>query len=91
MFIFISIIDSYDIIFVGYPIWWDLCPRTVNTFFESYNFKGKIVIPFATSGCSTIGNSIKDLIRLYPDINWKEGKLLNSSKQAAEWAKSLAL
>ena len=40
----------YDVIFLGYPIWWNLCPRPVNTFLEKYDFSGKTVIPFATSG-----------------------------------------
>ena len=40
---------DYDVIFIGYPIWWDLCPRPVNTFLEKYDFSGKTIIPFATS------------------------------------------
>ena len=42
---------DYDIVFLGYPIWWDLCQRPVNTFLEKYDFSGKTVVPFATSGC----------------------------------------
>ena len=79
---------DYDVIFVGYPIWWDLCPRPVNTFLEKYDFSGKTVIPFATSGGSSITGSVKQLKKLYPKIVWKEGRLLNGGiKQAGEWAK----
>lgn len=47
-------IDDYDMVFVGFPIWWYTAPRIINTFLESYDFSGKIVIPFATSGGSEI-------------------------------------
>lgn len=81
-------VEDYDIIFLGYPIWWNLCPRAVNTFLEKYDFTGKSVIPFATSGGSSIANSVKQLKNLYPKIEWSEGKLLNGgARQAGEWAK----
>ena len=54
-------ISDYDIIFIGYPIWWDLAPTVVNTFIESNNLKGMTVIPFATSGGSGIENSVSRL------------------------------
>ena len=80
--------NDYDVIFVGYPIWWDLCPRPINTFLEKYDFSGKTIIPFATSGGSSITGSVKQLKKLYPKIVWKEGRLLNGSvKQILEWAK----
>lgn len=50
-------IADYDVIFIGYPIWWDLAPRVIDTFIESYDLKGKTVIPFATSGGSTLSGS----------------------------------
>lgn len=79
---------DYDIIFIGYPIWWDLCPRVVNTWIESQQIKGKTIIPFATSGGSSITNSQKTLRELYPELNWKDGQLLNcSAESTAEWAK----
>ena len=87
-----EIIDlkDYDIVFLGYPIWWNLCPRPVNTFLEKYDFSGKTVIPFATSGGSSITNSVKQLKKLYPKIVWGESRLLNGSvKQAGEWAKGV--
>ena len=81
-------LKDYDVVLLGYPIWWDLCPRPVNTFLEKYDFSGKTIIPFATSGGSSIANSVKQFKKLYPKIEWKEGKLLNgSSKQAGVWAK----
>ena len=49
--------DSYDTIFIGYPIWWNEAPRIINSFIEKYSFAGKRVIPFATSGGSSISNS----------------------------------
>ena len=79
---------DYDVIFIGYPIWWDLCPRPVNTFLEKYDFSGKTIIPFATSGGSSIANSVKQLKKLYPKVVWQDGRLCNgSAKQAAVWAK----
>ena len=81
-------LKDYDVVFLGYPIWWDLCPRPVNTFLEKYDFAGKTVIPFATSGGSSITGSVKQLKRLYPKIEWEEGRLCNrSTKQVGDWAK----
>ena len=68
---------DYDVIYVGFPIWWYTAPTIINTFMESYDLKGKTVIPFATSGGSTIEQACKDLAAAYPDVNWKDGKLLN--------------
>ena len=83
-------LKDYDVIFLGYPIWWDLCPRPVNTFLEKYDFSGKTVIPFATSGGSSISNSVKQLRKLYPKIAWEEGKLFNGDAgKASEWAKQV--
>ena len=74
-------VAGYDIIFIGYPIWWDLAPRIVNTFIEKYDLKGKVVIPFATSGGSSITNSAAVLKKSYPALNWKEGQLLNRADE----------
>ena len=83
--------EKYDIVFVGFPIWWGTCPTIVNTFMESYTFRGKTVIPFATSGGSGIKQSCENLKAAYPAINWKEGKLLNSpsKKELETWTKGL--
>lgn len=69
--------DEYQTIYVGFPIWWYTCPTIINTFMESYDFKGKTVIPFATSGGSTIDKACKDLQASYPQVQFKPGKLLN--------------
>lgn len=62
-------IADYDVVFIGYPIWWNLAPRIVNTFIEEHALKGKTVIPFATSGSSSIANSAAVLQREYPGLN----------------------
>ena len=74
-------IADYDVIFLGYPIWWDLAPRVVNTFLESLDMKGQTIIPFATSGSSGITNSVAMLKRSYPALNWEEGRLLNRADE----------
>jgi len=81
--------QDYDVIYVGFPIWWYTCPTIINTFMEAYDFKGKTVIPFATSGGSSIKKACEDLKAAYPDVNWKEGKLLNhtSKKDLEDWVK----
>ena len=76
---------QYDTVFVGFPIWWYVEPRIVDTFLESYDFAGKTVIPFATSGGSSIAKAEKSLQEHCPAATWKPGKLLNGSG-AAEWA-----
>ena len=80
--------DTYDTVFLGFPIWWYVEPRIVDTFLESYDFSGKKVIPFATSGGSGIENVEKHLRDEYPSISFLKGRLLNG-KGAGEWAKGL--
>lgn len=80
-------IEQYDTVFVGFPIWWYVEPRIVDTFLESYDFSNKAMIPFATSGGSGIGKAEKSLETHCPKANWKRGKLVNSG--AAVWAKSI--
>ena len=84
-------IAGYDVVFIGYPIWWNLAPRIINTFIESHDLKDKVVIPFATSGGSSISNSISELRKAYPDLDWKEGKLLNriSDDAIKNWIDSI--
>ena len=72
---------DYNVIYVGFPIWWYTCPTIINTFMEAYNFKGKTIIPFATSGGSSIKKACEELKAAYPDVNWKEGKLLNRASK----------
>lgn len=79
---------DYDVVFLGYPIWWNVCPRPVNTFLEKYDFSCKTIIPFATSGGSSITNSVKQFKKLYPKAVWKDGRLCNgNARQAGVWAK----
>lgn len=84
-------IDNYDEIILGFPIWWYVAPTIINTFLESYDFSGKKIILFATSGGSGFGNTVKELISSAPDANIVEGKILNNiAKQGVEnWVKSL--
>ena len=79
--------QDYDTVYVGFPIWWYTCPRVINTFMEAYDFTGKTVIPFATSGGSSIKKACADLKAAYPNVIWKEGKLLNhaSKKDLETW------
>ena len=84
-------IAAYDVIFVGFPIWWYVAPTIINTFLESYDFSGKTIVPFATSGSSGFGKTME---KLYPSASgaiWKEGRLLNGeqSKEAlTKWVES---
>ena len=71
--------EQYDIIFVGYPIWWGEAPRIVSTFMESYDFSGKTIVPFCTSGGSGIGSSASNLERLTSGATWLDGRRLNGS------------
>lgn len=72
--------ESYGVIYVGFPIWWYTCPTIINTFMEQYDFTGKTVIPFATSGGSTIDKAAYQLQKQYPAANWQRGLLLNDVK-----------
>ena len=69
-------IDNYDTILIGFPIWWGIAPRVVNTFIESINLNGKTIIPFCTSGGSGMSYCENDLRKTYPNFNWKQGKRL---------------
>ena len=83
--------DGYDRIFIGFPVWWYTAPTIINTFIETYGFKGKTVILFATSGGSTVDKANKDFAASYPAINWKPGKTLNGASKAAikTWVEGL--
>lgn len=86
-------LTGYDVVFIGYPIWWDAAPRVINTFIESHDLKGKRLIPFATSGSSGIEESVKALRKSYPDLKWSDGRLLNRASDATiqEWVDKLGL
>ena len=69
-------ISNYDIILIGFPIWWRVAPTVVNTFIESKDLTGKTLIPFCTSGGSGMRYAENDLKKTYQNYNWKEGKRL---------------
>lgn len=82
-------IDAYDRIFLGFPIWWYTAPAIIKTFLESYDFSGKTIILFATSGGSGLGKAAKDLEAGFAGTVIREGKLLNrnpSRESLKEWA-----
>lgn len=83
--------SAYDTVILGFPIWWYVAPTIVNTFLESYDFTGKKIVLFATSGGSGFGNTVKELKPSAPGAEIVEGKLLNraSKQEIADWVKSL--
>ena len=82
--------DSYDVIYSGFPVWWYTAPTIINTFIDTYGFKGKTVRFFATSGGSDVTGAEKQFQAQYPDIDWKPGKLLNGATEEdlKSWVKS---
>lgn len=77
-------IENYDVIFLGFPIWWYVAPTIINTFLESADFSGKKVILFATSGGSKFGKTVEELKISVPDsCEIIEGKLLNGRQTIA--------
>lgn len=82
-------ISQYDTVFVGFPIWWYREPSIIDTFMEQYDFSGKTIIPFATSGMSGVGDSGKNMQALAPNAKVEAGKRFSagtSGKKLAEWA-----
>lgn len=73
--------SKYELIYLGYPIWWGVAPRIINTFLEKYDLKGKEIIPFCTSGGSPVEPSVEALRRQYPDYHFQDGLLLNNVGQ----------
>lgn len=83
--------NAYDEILLGFPIWWYVAPTIVNTFLETYDFSGKKIVLFATSGGSGFGNTVRELEPSAPDAFITEGKLLNnvSRQQIDHWVATL--
>ena len=83
--------SSYDEILLGFPIWWYVAPTIINTFLEAYDFRGKKIVLFATSGGSGFGNTVKELQPSASDAVITEGSLLNrgTKQEISEWIKSL--
>ena len=88
-------IEDYETIFLGFPIWWYVAPTIINTFLEKYDFSGKKIILFATSGGSGFGKTVEELeVSVSGDAQIIEGKLLNGAQTLAsvsEWVRSLKI
>ncbi len=81
---------QYDVVLLGYPIWWGEAPKIVDTFLESYDFSGKTIVPFCTSGSSSIGASASKLATKISKATWKEGGRLtlgDSKEKLSDWLK----
>ena len=70
-------LSQYDTIYLGFPIWWYVAPTVINSFLEAYDFAGKKIVLFATSGGSKFGNTLSELQPSAPDAAFVEGKILN--------------
>ena len=84
--------DDYSTIFLGFPIWWYIAPTIVNTFLEDYDFTGKTIITFATSGGSGMGKTLEMLAPSCPGAKLIEGKIFGKDagiNELAEWAETL--
>lgn len=84
--------DEYDTVFVGFPVWWYVEPRIIDTFLESYDFTGKTIVPFATSGGSGLGKAPQRMQQIAAGSTVAAGKLLNGHQSASSlraWAESL--
>ncbi len=88
-------IKQYDTIFVGFPIWWYVAPTIINTFLESYDFSGKKIIIFATSGGSGFGNTLEELkVSVSETVEVIQGELMNGKQsfdKVNDWVKKLNL
>lgn len=85
---------DYDVVFIGFPIWWGVAPRVVNTFIESNDLTGKKVVIFATSGGSGIDYAINDMKKRYPQLAIAGGRMFSRKDTDAEmrnWVEELGL
>ena len=86
--------EQYDVIFLGYPIWWGEAPRIINTFLESYDLSGKTIAPFCTSASSPLGSSATKLQDLTGSAAWLEGQRFSGGASVSDvqsWVDSLNL
>ena len=84
--------ENYDVVFLGYPIWWGQAPKVMYTFLESYDLGDATIVPFCTSGSSGIGGSLDDLHALAPEATWLDGQRFSSGAdqdEVAQWVDSL--
>ena len=80
---------QYDVVFVGFPVWWYVEPRIIDPFLEAYDFTGKTIVPFATSGGSGLGQAPQRMQKLAPGAKVESGRLLNghqSTRDLTEFA-----
>ncbi|MBR4960806.1 MAG: NAD(P)H-dependent oxidoreductase, partial [Clostridia bacterium] len=87
-------IEDFDVIFVGFPIWWYTAPTIINTFLESYDFTDKTIVLFATSGGSGMGDTVEKLRTSCPGAKLIEGKILNPDsniRELAAWVDGLGI
>ena len=84
-------VEKYDEIILGFPIWWYVAPTIINTFLESYDFTGKKIVLFATSGGSGFGNTVSELKISAPDAVIVEGKVFHKAakQEIAEWVERI--
>ena len=83
---------AYDVVYIGFPVWWYTAPRIINTFIESADLSGKKIAVFATSGGSGVEKCVEDLKKAYPTLDFVPGKLLNGAPKAdvlKAWVESL--
>ena len=79
----VSDMASYDKVIIGFPIWWGVAPRIIDTFLESYDLSGKTIIPFCTSGGSGVGRSDEELHKnVKGDVKWLKGTQINRPDEA---------
>lgn len=83
--------EQYDILYVGYPIWYGTAPMPVFTFLESYDLSGKTIVPFCTSGSSGVGPSVADIRQSCPDSTVLDGRRVNDTGSIEGWLSSLGL
>ena len=86
--------EDYDVIFLGYPIWWGQAPKIISTFLESYDLSGKTIVPFCTSASSPLGSSVTKLQDLTGSATWLEGRRFSggASRSTVEsWVNGLGL
>lgn len=85
-------LEDYEVVFLGYPIWWGDAPKIISTFLETYDFDGKTIVPFCTSGSSSIGGSVSDLEPLTDGATWLEGQRFSGSaswETVSQWVDAL--
>lgn len=90
----VGYMEDYNVVFLGYPIWWGQAPKIISTFLESYDFADKIIVPFCTSGSSGIGSSADNLHALAPDAQWLTGQRFAggaTESTVAAWVEELQL